>query len=70
MCLFNSSQPSPEPAAIQQPAQVQDQNVTKARTDAEQRRRAMAGANSTILASNTGGSGSTVPTTAKTLLGQ
>lgn len=59
MCF--SSQATPEPEPIQKPAEYSDQAVTKARTDNNQRQRAAAGAQSTILSrlmaplSNAGG---------------
>jgi hypothetical protein len=69
MCFFGGQQATPEPTPIQQPAQMQDKTVTDSRNEAERRRRAQSGAQSTILTSGNS-AGSSMPTTGKTLLGQ
>lgn len=48
MCFMKTPK-IPDPAPIQEPPKIQDTNITKARTDQQQRLRASAGSQSTIL---------------------
>lgn len=68
MC-FMKTPDVPEPTPIQEPPQQQDTNVQKARNDSQQRLRAVAGSQSTILSAG-GAAPASGMTQGKTLLGQ
>lgn len=68
MC-FMSTPDMPEPTPIQEPPQMQDDNVQKSRNDTQQRLRAAAGSQSTILSAGQSATPSAGLAQGKTLLG-